>query len=160
MHFGRGELLRDRHQILHGEQADGILVIRLEAAIDGKTVAEDVRLRQVFDQSLRVREQYSIDGHCHAYTEPFCRGPANHRRIIRGEGAVTLSQAVLDSSRDLRVDGGVEGGGRCPRGEPFPARQPLQEGNIVLVDLLLSKDGRNLGYRLGSLDIILVPNKS
>ena len=50
--LSRGKLLGNRDQILHGQQAHGVLIVGLEAAIDGETIAEDVRLGQVFDQGL------------------------------------------------------------------------------------------------------------
>ena len=111
VHFGRGELLGDRNKVLHCEQPYRVLVVGLQAAVNGEAIAEDVRLGKILHKCLEVREQHSIDGCHHAYTEPFSRSPANHGRIVRGKSAVALSQAILNGRRDFGVDGGVESGG-------------------------------------------------
>lgn len=69
------------------------------------------------------------------YTKvPGCCSP-DHGRIIIAKGAKHLPQVLLCLLSHLAIHGGKEGCCTRPRCEPVAAGEPLEEGNVVLLDL-------------------------
>jgi hypothetical protein len=124
-----GEGFGDGDEGFDGEEADGILVVLRELAEGGEQVGEE----GVVVQSLGEGAQL------------LCGGATDHGGIVGAEGGEHFTHLVLSRLSCFGVGGGEEGGGRGARGEPFAGGETLEEGEVVLLDLLLVEGGADLG---------------
>lgn len=76
---------------------------------------------------------------------------SGHRGVVVAELGEHLDEVLLNRRSGLGVSRGVHGGGGGAGGEPLAGRETAEEGDVVLVDLLLAQHGADLVRRLGSL---------